>query len=88
MRKSKFSESQIVGILNEVEAGLKVVDVCRKYGVVQQTYYTWKSKYGGMSISDIKRLKELEEENLKLKKMYADMALENHALKDLIEKKL
>lgn len=88
MRKSKFSESQIVGILNEVEAGLKVSDVCRKHGISNQTYYTWKSKYGGMSISDIKRLKELEEENLKLKKMYADMALENHALKDLIEKKL
>jgi putative transposase len=71
-----------------VEAGLKVSDVCRKHGISNQTYYTWKSKYGGMSISDIKRLKELEEENLKLKKMYADMALENHALKDLIEKKL
>jgi putative transposase len=88
MRKSKFSESQIVGVLNEVEAGLKVSDVCRKHSVSQQTYYTWKSKYGGMSVSDIKRLKELEEENSKLKKMYADMALENYALKDLIEKKL
>lgn len=88
MKKSKFSETQIVGILNEVEAGLKVIDVCRKHGITQQTYYVWKSKYGGMSVSDIKRLKELEEENSKLKRMYADMALENHALKDLIEKKL
>lgn len=88
MRKSRFSESKIVSILNEVEAGMKVADVCRKHGISNQTYYTWKSKYGGMSVSDIKRLKELEEENAKLKKMFADMALENHALKDLIEKKL
>lgn len=88
MKKSRFTDSQIVGILNEVEAGMKVSDVCRKHGITNQTYYTWKSKYGGMSISDIKRLKELEEENSKLKKMFADMALENHALKDLISKKL
>jgi len=88
MKKSRFSESQIVGILNEVEAGLKVADVCRKNGISNQTYYVWKSKYGGMSVADIKRLKELEEENVKLKKMFADMALENHALKDLLEKKL
>ena len=88
MKKSRFTESQIVGILNEVEAGLKVSDVCRKHGISNQTYYTWKSKYGGMSVSDIKRLKELEDENAKLKKMFANMALENHALKDLLEKKL
>ncbi len=88
MKKSRFTESQIVGILNEVEAGMKVSDVCRKHGVSNQTFYVWKSKYGGMSVSDIKRLKELENENAKLKKMFADMALENHALKDLLEKKL
>lgn len=88
MKKSRFTESQIVGILNEVEAGMKVSDVCRKHGVSNQTFYVWKSKHGGMSVSDIKRLKELENENAKLKKMFADMALENHALKDLIEKKL
>lgn len=88
MKKSRFTESQIVGILNEVEAGMKVSDVCRKHGVSNQTFYVWKSKYGGMSVSDIKRLKELEDENTKLKKMFADMALENHALKDLLEKKL
>jgi len=88
MKKSRFTESQIVGILNEVEAGMKVSDVCRKHGISNQTFYVWKSKYGGMSVSDIKRLKELEDENAKLKKMFADMALENHALKDLLEKKL
>ena len=88
MSKSRFTESQIVGILNEVEAGMKVAEVCRKHGITTKTYYAWKSKYGGMSVSDIKRLKELEAENAKLKKMFAEMALENHALKDLIEKKL
>ena len=88
MKKSRFTDTQIVSILNEVEAGMKVSDVCRKHGISNQTYYVWKSKYGGMGVADIKRLKELEEENAKLKKMFADMALENHALKDLIEKKL
>lgn len=88
MRKSRFTESQIVGILKEVEVGMKVAEVCRKHGITTKTYYAWKSKYAGMSISDIKRLKELEAENAKLKKMFAEMALENHALKDLIEKKL
>lgn len=88
MKKGRFTESQIVGILKEAEAGMKVVDVCRKHGLSSPTYYAWKNKYGGMSVSDIKRLKELEDENTKLKKMFADMALENHALKDLLEKKL
>ena len=88
MKKSRFTDTQIVGILNDAEAGMKVSDVCRKHGISNQTFYVWRSKYGGMSISDIKRLKELEDENTKLKKMFADMALENHALKDLLEKKL
>lgn len=88
MKKSRFSQSQIVSILKEVEAGLKVNEVCRKHGISNQTYYTWKNKYGGMGVSDIKRLQELESENLKLKKMYADIALENVALRDVIEKKL
>ena len=88
MKKSRFTESQIVGILKEIESGLGVESVCRSDGVSKQTYYTWKQKYGGLEISDVKRLKELETENAKLKKMYAEMALENHALKDVIAKKL
>ena len=88
MRKTKFSEHQIIKILKEVEGGRMVKDVCREHGISDATYNNWKSKYGGMEASDIRRLKALEEENAKLKRMYADMALENTALKDVIEKKL
>lgn len=88
MRKSRFKESEIVRTLKEVEGGRNVKDVCRELGISETTYYNWKSKYGGMEASDIRRLKELEEENLKLKQMYADLSLENKALKDIIEKKL
>lgn len=88
MRRSRFTESQILNILKEVESGLLVKDVCRAHGIGTATYFNWKAKYGGMTLSDIKKLKELEEENRRLKKMYADLALENHALKDVIEKKL
>jgi len=88
MRKSRFSETQIVRILKEVQGGRLVKDVCREYGISDATYYQWKSKYGGMEASDIQRLRELEEENRKLKQMYADMSLENRALKDVIAKKL
>ena len=87
MKKSKFSDTQIVSILNEAEAGLPVKEVCRKYGISSACYYQWKSKFGGMSVSELKRSRELAEENAKLKRMYADLALENTALKDLIEKK-
>ena len=88
MKKSKFTESQIVAILKEADSGLKIADVCRKHGISQPTYYNWKSKYGGMSVSELKRVKELESEHAKLKRMYADLAMENDALRELIEKKL
>lgn len=88
MKKSRFTESQIVAILKEADAGKKVADVCRQHGISQPTYYNWKSKYGGLGVSELKRIKELEAEHSKLKRMYADLAMENHALKELIEKKL
>ena len=88
MKRSRYTETQIVSILNEAEAGLPVKEVCRKHGISSACYYQWKSKYGGLGASELKRLKELEAENTKLKRLYADMALENSAMKDLIEKKL
>jgi len=88
MRKSRFSESQIVRILKEVEGGRKVKEVCREHRISDATYYQWKSKYGGMEAADVRRLKELEDENRRLKQMYADISLDNRALKDVIAKKL
>jgi putative transposase len=87
MRKSKFTESQIVGILGEGESGLPVADVCRKHGISNATYYQWKSKYAGVSASELKRIKDLEAENSKLKRMYAELALENTAIKDVLSRK-
>ena len=88
MKKSKFTESQIVAILKEADVGMKVADVCRNHGISQPTYYNWKSRYGGLGISELKRIREIEAEHSKLKRMYADLAMENDALKELIEKKL
>jgi len=88
MKRARFTETQIVAILKEADSGVPVKDVCRKHEISDATYYNWKSKYGGMEASDLKRMKELERELGQLKRMYADMALENRALKDLIEKKL
>jgi len=87
MKKTRFTETQIVSILKEVDAGLKVEDICRKHGISNATYYNWKSKYGGMEASDIKKMRELQEENDKLKKLFANISLENAALKNLIEKR-
>ena len=88
MKKSRFTEHQIVGILKQADAGVGVQELCRQHGISTATYYKWKSKYGGMDASDLKRVKELEAENARLKRMYADLALENTAMKDLITKKL
>ena len=88
MRKSCYTETQIITILKAVEAGRTVKDVCREYGISDATYYNWKSKYSGMEASDIKRMKDMDAELSQLKRMYADLALENRALKDVIEKKL
>jgi putative transposase len=86
MKKTRYTESQIIKVLHEVEGGRMVKDVCREYGILDATYYNWKSKYGGMTASDIKKPKELEDENRRLKRMYADLSLQHEALKDVVEK--
>ena len=86
MRKSRFSEEQIIGMIREHEAGVKTADICRKYGISDATFYKYKAKFGGMTVSDARRLKTLEEENSKLKRLLADAMLDNAAVKDLATK--
>lgn len=88
MKKSKFTETQIVNALKSHESGRSTEEICRELGINRATFYNWKKKYGGMEASHLKRLKELEEENRKLKQMYADLSLDHRILKDVIEKKL
>jgi putative transposase len=87
MKRTRFSEEQIIAILKEQEAGVPVADLCRKHGVSNASVYKWKAKYGGMDVSEARRLKALEEENARLKKLLADSMLDNAALKDLLGKK-
>lgn len=86
MKRSRFSEGQIVGILKQHEAGKKTVDVCREHGISAATFYHWKAKYGGLDVSDAKKLRHLEEENAKLKRVVADLTLDNVVMKDLLSK--
>lgn len=88
MKKTRFTETQIVSILKKQEAGAKVSDLCRENGISDATFYNWKAKYGGLSVSELKRIKELEEENSRLKKMYANLSLVHEAFKDAVAKKL
>ena len=88
MKRSRFTEQQIVSILKEADAGGTVKDISRRHDISPATYYQWKSKYGGLDASDLKRMKELEGENSQLKKLFAELSLENAALKDLIHRKL
>ena len=88
MKKSRYTETQIVKSIKEHEAGKSVQDICRELGVSNVTFYNWKQRYGGMEVSDVKKMKELEEENSRLKKMYANLSLLHEALKDAVAKKL
>ena len=87
MRRGRFTEDQIIGVLREHEAGVKTADLCRKHGISDATFYNWKSKYGGMTVSEAKRLKALEDENAKLKKLLAEQMLDMAAMKELLSKK-
>ena len=88
MKKSRFSEEKIIAVLKQAEAGVKVAELVRKLGISEATFYNWKARYGGLDASQLRRLKELEGENAKLKKMYAELSLTHHALQDAVEKKL
>jgi putative transposase len=86
MKRARFSEEQIIGVLKEAEAGAKVSELCRRHGISDATFYTWRSKYGGLEISEIRRLRQLEEENRRLKSIVADQALDIRALKNVLAK--
>ena len=88
MQRKKYTEEQIIGVLKEGEAGGKVADICRKYGISEATYYNWKAKYAGLTLSELKRLKGLEAENRRLKQMVADLSLDKHMLQDVLSRKL
>jgi putative transposase len=87
MKKTRFTETQIVSILKQQEAGRSVKEICREHGISEATFYNWKSKYGGMEASDVKRMKDLEEENSRLKRMYANLAMDNEIMRDFFAKK-
>ena len=87
MKKKNFTEAQIVSIINQQEAGLPVKEICREHGISDATFYNWKAKYGGLQASEVRRLKDLEEENTKLKRIVANITLENDAIKTVLEKK-
>jgi putative transposase len=86
VKKIRYTEEQIIGVLKEAEAGMPIVELCRRHGISDATYYNWKAKYGGMTVSDAKKLKQLEDENRRLKHIVADLSLDNQALKAIVSK--